>query len=555
MVTLNGTGVSSNISAGKIKLRGSRTSQIKKYQPSNINSEILRLQKSISVALQEINSLREQALQKLGENEAEIFKMHEIMINDSDYQNHIVYTIKEKQINAESAVQETCEVFKNMFLNMQDEYLRARSVDIQDISERIVQKLMNLTAQEHDQTSENTIILAQDLTPSEVTTLDPNKTKGIITCGGSLCSHAAIIAKVMGIPMITGIGNVECEKYDDLPAIIDCAEGKVFINPNQDVIAEYSQKWSEQSNKQMNLNSLKTRSEVCTIDGQKIEIFANINNPNEIDEILSYNPQGIGLFRTEFLYMQNQNFPSEETQFEVYKNIAEKMQGKKIIIRTLDIGSDKQTEYMNMPHEINPAMGYRGIRVCLNQPDIFKSQLRAIYRASIFGNISLMLPMITSLQEVLEAKKIINEVKNELSSENIKYSKDVQVGIMIETPAAAVMSNELAANVDFFSIGTNDLTQYTLAIDRQNSTVGHIFDSKSKAVLKLISYVVKNAHANNISVGICGEMAGDETLTQFFLAMGIDELSMTANSIPNIRNAVLSTDLSKCKNEILKKLS
>ena len=441
-----------------------------------------------------------------------------------------------------------------MFLNLDDEYMRSRAADIKDICLNILKYLTDEidSKKEEPKIDSKVIVFSDDLMPSEVSNADKNLISGYILSGGSECSHASILARLSNIPMVLGIGEHIKPEYDGMDVAIDSGEGKVYISPDTDTVKMLKKKGKQYVKKHESLNSLKGK-ENLTLDGYKINICANINNDLQIDEVLNSDAGGIGLFRSEFLYLNRDTYPTEEEQFETYKKIVEKMGGNKVIIRTLDIGSDKSADYFEFPKEINPAMGYRGVRVCLDRPEILITQLRAIYRASNHGNISIMFPMIISETEVKTLKAMAAKVREDLKKENIPFSEDVEIGIMIETPAAALISDVLASEVDFFSIGTNDLTQYTLAIDRQNSKVNQFFDSHHKSILRMIKLVVDNAHKHGIWAGICGEMSSDESLTEVFLAMGVDELSMPSSSILKIRKKVLETDVGKIKNKILKK--
>ena len=430
--------------------------------------------------------------------------------------------------------------------------MRERAIDIIDISERIIDRLYGKERKKLEE--ERPIIIGTtDLTPSEVSSLDKSKVRGFISSEGSACSHASIIAKVLRIPAVVGLGNQIIPEYNGMNVIIDSFSGTVYINPDEATTNRFIKKKKQNDKRRELLRFLKGKENI-TKDGQKINIYANINNPEELGEALENDAGGIGLFRSEFLYLNRSSYPTEEEQFKIYKNIAEKMGDKNVIIRTLDIGSDKRADYFNLPQEKNPAMGYRGIRICLDRPDIFKTQLRAIYRASAFGNISIMFPMIISIKEITHIKACIEIVKNELKEQGINFSDDVKIGAMIETPAAALISDDLAKEVDFFSIGTNDLAQYTLAIDRQNSKVNQMFEPEHKSILRMIKIVVDNAHKNGIWAGVCGELASNESLIETFLAIGIDELSMSASFILSTRKKVKETDVSKVKEKLLKNL-
>ena len=427
--------------------------------------------------------------------------------------------------------------------------MKERAADVRDVSKRLL-KILADSLENVVSFNEPSIIAADDLAPSETVQLDKNKVLGFVTMRGSSSSHTAILARTMNIPAIIGVGSQLKDEFDGCEAIIDGYAGDVYINPDHDTIQKMREKQEAKERQAALLLELKGRENI-TLDGKHIEIFANIGNSSDVGAVLQNDAGGIGLFRSEFLYLENDDYPSEDQQFAVYKDVAEKMSGKKVIIRTLDIGADKQVDYFEMPHEENPAMGYRAIRMCLDRLDIFKTQLRALYRASAFGKIAIMFPMIISVDEVKKIKEIIKVVKRELEEDEIQFSNDVELGIMIETPAAAIISDDLAKEVDFFSIGTNDLSQYTLAIDRQNDKLTSIFDSHHKAILRLIKFVADNAHKNGIWVGICGELGADESLTETFLSMGIDELSVSPPYVLGIRKKVIETDVSKVKEKIL----
>ncbi len=552
MIILTGKGVSSGIAIGKIHFYQRKQHEIKRYHTQDTDTQIKRFENAKSEAISQLQELYEKAILEVGEANAMIFQIHQMMLEDLDYTDSITNIIKMQSVNAEYAVGTTSDNFSNMFSEMDDEYMKGRAADVKDVSERLLKILLDCdeTAVVND---EPVIIAANDLAPSETVQMNKEKLLGFVTMEGSSYSHTAIIARTMNIPAIIGLGNQLDEKYNGKMSMIDGATGEIFIEPDEETISRLKEKKEKDDQYKLLLSELKDLNNV-TLDGQEIEIFANIGNASDVGMVLKNDAGGIGLFRSEFLYLENNDYPTEEEQFAAYKTVAEIMSGKRVIIRTLDIGADKQVDYFNMCHEENPAMGYRAIRICLDRQEIFKTQLRAIYRASAFGNIAIMFPMIISVSEVLMIKDIVNIVKTELEQEGIQFNKNVLLGIMIETPAAAIISDDLAKEVDFFSIGTNDLTQYTLAIDRQNLKLEKIYDSHHKAVLRLIKMISDNAHKNGIWVGICGELAADESLTQTFLAMDIDELSVSPNKVLKIRKKVRETNISEIKDKILKKI-
>lgn len=549
MTILKGKGVFGGIAFGKISIYNREEFEIKRYRVEDTDSEIRRYESAKKIAIVQLQSLYEKALQEVGETNAMIFQIHQMMLEDLDYCESIINIIKNQNVNAEYAVGTTSDNFSEMFSSMDDSYMKERAADVRDVSKRLL-KILADSLENVVSFNEPSIIAADDLAPSETVQLDKNKVLGFVTMRGSSSSHTAILARTMNIPAIIGVGSQLKDEFDGCEAIIDGYAGDVYINPDHDTIQKMREKQEAKERQAALLLELKGRENI-TLDGRHIEIFANIGNSSDVGAVLQNDAGGIGLFRSEFLYLENDDYPSEDQQFAVYKDVAEKMSGKKVIIRTLDIGADKQVDYFEMPHEENPAMGYRAIRMCLDRLDIFKTQLRALYRASAFGKIAIMFPMIISVDEVKKIKEIIKVVKRELEEDEIQFSNDVELGIMIETPAAAIISDDLAKEVDFFSIGTNDLSQYTLAIDRQNDKLTSIFDSHHKAILRLIKFVANNAHKNGIWVGICGELGADESLTETFLSMGIDELSVSPPYVLGIRKKVIETDVSKVKEKIL----
>lgn len=542
MKIFNGKGVCGGIAIGKIKVIFNNNNTIKKIHVNDTEKEIIRFKDAKIKASEELRNLYEKALKEIGETNASIFEIHQMMLDDEDYIESVENIIKTQSVNAEYAVFITGSNFAEMFSKMDSEYMKSRSTDVKDISERII-NIMSKSDRKEKEFFEPSIILANDLVPSQTVQLDKNKILSFVTSGGSSNSHTAILAKSMNIPSIIGCNINITDSLEGKFAVADGFTGKLYLNPTDDILEEMRRKQQEYKEKQELLFSLKGKENI-TLDGKKINLYANIGNVKDLASVFMNDAEGIGLFRSEFIYLERDSFPSEEEQFRIYKQVAETMADKKVIIRTLDIGADKKADYFNLEKEENPAMGYRAIRICLKQPDIFKTQLRAILRASVFGNINVMYPMITSLSEIIEIKRIVNEVKDELTAENQKFN-DIQQGIMIETPASAIISDILAKEVDFFSIGTNDLTQYLLAVDRQNSKIDDFYDSHHTSVLRIIEYVIKNAHNNGIWAGICGELGSDTSLTETFLRMGIDELSVSPSEVLKVRKKIREVNLNK----------
>ena len=549
MITLQGKGVFGGVAIGKISFYKRTGGQIQRRKIDNPAAEIARFEEAKAKAIEQLDELYNKAVQEVGEGNAMIFQVHQMMLDDLDYVEAITNMITTQEINAEFAVGTTGDNFSQMFASMDDEYMRERAADVKDISERVVSILSG--SQEGGLVTDTPVILASDdLAPSETVQLDKDMVLSFVTQGGSTNSHTAILARTMNIPAIIGLGEGLTEEYEGKMGIVDGATGKLFIEPDEETLKEYREKQAEYQEKQELLQKLKGEENI-SLDGQKVKLYANIGNASDIGAVLQNDAAGIGLFRSEFLYLENDDFPTEEEQFKVYKYVAETMAGKQVIIRTLDIGADKQIDYFNLPKEENPAMGYRAIRICLTQKDIFKTQLRALFRASAFGNIAIMFPMIIALEEVLEIKEIVEEGKKELDDEGSPYNKETQLGIMIETPAAAVISDDLAKEVDFFSVGTNDLTQYTTAVDRQNANLEKFYHPHHKALLRLIKMAADNAHKNGIWIGICGELGADMELTEAFLAMGIDELSVSPACILPLRKKIRETGIADRREEIL----
>lgn len=542
MIILHGKSVYNDICIGKISFFKRNESIIKRIKVQDSDSEIERFHNAKKLAVEQLSQLHKKMIKSVGEADAAIFEIHQMMLEDLDYCDSIENIIKSQKVNAEYAIGVTADNFSDMFLAMDDEYMRGRAADVRDVSERLINVLNGVDNNIIDDSDQKYIIAADDLAPSETVQLDKSRVLGFILKNGSASSHTAILARSMGIPAIIGIGEQLLEEYDKADCIVDGFTGTIYIEPDKDTLKIMKEKQLEADRQKRLLLELKGKDNV-TIDGTKINIYANIGSPADVAKVLYNDAGGIGLFRSEFLYLENDDFPTEEQQFAAYKQVAENMAGKKVIIRTMDIGADKQADYFNLKHEDNPALGYRAIRICLTQTDIFKTQLRALYRAAMFGNISIMYPMITSVEEVIKIKEIVSEVKEELTAQGIPFKDDVETGIMIETPAAALISDDLAKEVDFFSVGTNDLTQYTLAIDRQNRMLEPFCNTHHKAVLKLIRMAADNAHKEGKWIGICGELGADITLTEEFLKMGIDELSVSANMVLKVRDKVRSINL------------
>lgn len=530
-----GKAIFHGVAIGKLSIYGKQRQPVKREKVESPEAEKTRYFQARGRAVEELHQIYEKAVQEVGELHAQIFEVHAMMLEDDDYTDSVLNMIETQSINAEYAVAKTGDNFSEMFAAMDDEYFQARSADVKDISERVISILTGASTE--TVLDEPVILAAADLAPSETIQLDKNLLLAFVTEHGSANSHTAILARSMNIPALIGISVPE--EWNGKQAAVDGHTGMLYIDPDEETLAQLHQKQEEARHARELLQEVKGR-ESITKGGKKIHLYANIGNVGDLANVLANDAEGIGLFRTEFLYLETDHYPTEQEQFQAYQTVAETMAGKKVIIRTLDIGADKQVDYFDLEKEENPAMGYRAIRICLDRKDIFKTQLRAVLRASVYGTLAIMFPMIISREEIIESKKILAEVKQELSEEGIPY-QDVEIGIMIETPAAAIMSDELAKEVDFFSIGTNDLTQYTLAIDRQNPKLDAIYDAHHPAILRLIGQVAENAHAHGAWVGICGELGADLTLTKRFIEMGIDELSVTPNMVLPVRNEILNT--------------
>lgn len=536
MVTIQGKSVFGGVSIGKLMFYKRNEKVIKREHVSDVDAEWKRFEAAKGQAVDQLKELYEKALEDVGEANAMIFEIHQMMLEDLDYLESIENIIRSQEVNAEYAVATTADNFAQMFASMDDAYMQGRAADVKDVSERVLDILCGVSAGVKEMT-EPCIIAADDLAPSETVQLDKSKVLGFATMYGSSNSHTAILARTMNIPAVIGLGEKLSAQYDGKMAVIDGFTGVLYVDPDEETLVRMQEKRAKDLEQKELLNQLKGKENV-TKSGQKINVYANIGNVSDLGAVLKNDAGGIGLFRSEFLYLENSTFPTEEQQFAVYKQVAESMAGKKVIIRTLDIGADKQVDYFNLGKEENPALGYRAIRICLTRPEIFKTQLRALYRAAVYGNLSIMFPMIISVSEVKKIKEIIAEVKAELKAEGIPYKEDVELGIMIETPAAVMMSRELAKEVDFFSVGTNDLTQYTLAIDRQNQKLDAFYDPHHPAVLAMIKMAADNAHAEGKWIGICGELGADLELTEEFLKMGLDELSVSPALVLPLRKRI-----------------
>lgn len=544
MEKYQGKSVYGAIAVGRISIFKRQDVQVKRIKVEDINAEIARLEAAKENAIAQLQEIYEKALREVGEANAQIFEIHMMMVEDDDYNEAIIEMIHGQNVNAEYAVAVTADNFAEMFSSMDDSYMQARAADVRDISNRIIACMSDVGC-DNSVSDEKVIICADDLAPSETVSLDKDKVLAFVTAHGSSNSHTAILARNMNIPAIIGVGEQFLGQIKDGDmAIADGFAGQFIWDPDEETLAAAKQKLEAESEKKALLQKLKGKENI-TLDGTRINIYANIGSVDNIGAVLLNDAGGIGLFRSEFLYLENNDYPTEEEQFKVYKRALECMATKKVIIRTLDIGADKQADYFKLDKEENPALGLRAIRLCLSRPEIFKVQLRALYRASVYGKLGIMFPMITSVSELEEILAICEQVKKELTADNIEYADSIELGIMIETPAAAIISDKLAAMVDFFSVGTNDLTQYTLACDRQNPHIERFCDPHHEAILRLIEMSAQNAHKYGAWIGICGELAADTTLTETFLRMGIDELSVSPSFVLKVRDAVRKIDLTK----------
>ena len=552
MISIQGKGVSTGVAAGPLYFYQRAKSTIRRYEVVDIDAEWNRFKAAQAKAIEQLGALAEKAREEAGDEAAMLFETHQLMAEDLDYEEAIEGLIKDARQNAEAVVTDVAAQFAEMFAAMDDSYMQARAADVKDVSTRIIGILSGVVQGGID-SDVPVILAADDLAPSETVQLDKSKILGFITSGGSGSSHTAILARTMGIPAIIGVGDQLKPEFEGREVIVDGGTGNVVIDPDEPTRDRLMAKRAELIKRQELLNQLKGLPNESK-DGQKVRIYCNIGNPEDVHAVLENDGAGIGLFRSEFLYLNCDDYPTEDYQFEAYKKVLSDMGGKEVVIRTLDIGADKMIEYFQLPKEENPALGNRALRICLNRPEIFKTQLRALYRASAYGRLSIMFPMVTSVWEVKEAKKMCEQVKAELTAEGLPYSDEVDVGIMIETPAAAVISDRLAKVVDFFSIGTNDLTQYTLACDRQNNDLGRFFNAHHPAVLRLIKLVAENAHKEGIWCGICGELGADLELTETFLSIGVDELSVSPRAVLPLRQKVRETTVADVKEKLVANL-
>ena len=536
-----GKSVFGGIAIGKIMVYEKGEHQVKRVKVTDAEAEKNRYYEAVETAFKQLGELHDKALREVGEANAAIFEIHQMMLEDDDYKESVEHIIESQMVNAEYAIAQTGDNFSQMFAAMDDEYMRGRAADVKDITERLLGILSGNTGSGVD-VDEPVIMVAEDLAPSETVQMDKSKILSFVTQKGSVNSHTAILARTMGIPALIGSDIVIDESLNGKQGVVDGTNGVVYIEPDEATLSAMQEEQRKDNEKKALLQELKGKEDV-TLDGKKIKLYSNIGNIKDLANVIANDAAGIGLFRSEFIYLESDKFPTEEEQFNIYRTVAESMAGKPVIIRTLDIGADKQCDYFGLDKEDNPALGLRAIRICLTRPEIFKTQLRALYRASAYGNISIMYPMIISEQEVDKIKVIENEVKAELTEQGIEFGNP-KSGIMIETPAAVMMSRQLAKKVDFFSIGTNDLTQYTLAIDRQNTKLDEFYDAHHPAVLAMIRMVVENAHAEGIWAGICGELGADTTLTEEFLKMGVDELSVSAGKVLAVRKVIRETRIS-----------
>ena len=543
MLVVKGKSVFSGITMGPLALFHRNTVSTARRRIKDTDAEVERFQEARLASIEQLKDMYEKAVQKVGEEEAAVFEVHQMMLDDDDYIDNIVTLISQEKINAEAAVEETAQLFSEMFRSMDDAYMKERAADVLDISRRIQVQLCGGEANDFS-AYDGVVLAADDLAPSETLQLDTDKILGFVTSGGSTNSHTAILARTLGITAVVNTGTQLHTDVEGKTVIVDGFTGTVYLDPDSATLDKMKKKQVEAEERKIRLEAYRGKESV-TVDGYKVNVFANIGNPDNVPQALANDAEGIGLFRSEFLYLENATYPTEEQQFEAYKKTVEMMGGKTVVIRTLDIGADKKVDYFDLKAEENPAMGMRAIRICLTRPTLFKTQLRALCRASAYGKIAIMFPMIISVDEVRRSRELLKQVQNELRHEGIAFDESMEVGIMIETPAAALISDELAKEVDFFSIGSNDLTQYTLAIDRQQTDLDNFFNPHHPALLKLIEMTVKNGHKEGIWVGICGELGADLSLTEDFLRMGVDELSVNPPAVLPLREKIGSINLSK----------
>ena len=543
MLVVKGKSVFSGITMGPLALFHRNTVSTARRRIKDTDAEVERFQEARLASIEQLKDMYEKAVQKVGEEEAAVFEVHQMMLDDDDYIDNIVTLISQKKINAEAAVEETAQQFSEMFRSMDDAYMKERAADVLDISRRIQVQLCGGEANDFS-AYDGVILAADDLAPSETLQLDTDKILGFVTSGGSTNSHTAILARTLGITAVVNTGTQLHTDVEGKTVIVDGFTGTVYLDPDPATLDKMKKKQAEAEERKIRLEAYRGKESV-TVDGYKVNVFANIGNPDNVPQALANDAEGIGLFRSEFLYLENATYPTEEQQFEAYKKTVEMMEGKTVVIRTLDIGADKKVDYFDLKAEENPAMGMRAIRICLTRPTLFKTQLRALCRASAYGKIAIMFPMIISVDEVRRSRELLRQVQTEMKREGIAFDESMEVGIMIETPAAALISDELAKEVDFFSIGSNDLTQYTLAIDRQQTDLDNFFNPHHPALLRLIEMTVKNGHKEGIWVGICGELGADLSLTEDFLRMGVDELSVNPPAVLPLREKIGSINLSK----------
>lgn len=552
MITMNGKGVSTGVAVGPLYFYRRASGEIPRTQVADTAAEWARFEAAKATAIEQLGALYEKALAEAGEEAAILFETHQMMLEDLDYVEAIQGLIEGDQLCAEAAVTDTGAQFAEMFASMDDSYMQARAADVKDISARVVGILMGI-AQGGIDSDVPVILASDDLAPSETVQLDKSKILGFVTAGGSGNSHTAILARTMGIPAVIGVGDQLKESYEGKEVFVDGQTGEVVVEADAAARDRLSKKQSKERARREMLDQLKGKPNE-TLDGRNMMVYCNIGNPGDMDAVLANDGGGIGLFRSEFLYLQGDDYPTEEEQFQAYKTVAERMGGKRVIIRTLDIGADKQADYFGLEQEENPAMGLRAIRICLTRPEVFRTQLRALYRASAYGKVAIMFPMITSVWEVQEIKRICANIRAELEKEGVPMADYVELGIMIETPSAVMMSDRLAREVDFFSVGTNDLTQYTLAVDRQGNNLDKFYDTHHPAVLRMLKLAADNAHAAGIWIGICGELGADTSLTETFFALGIDELSVSPSAVLPLRGAIRAIDTTASRERILKEL-
>ena len=549
-----GTGASPGIALGRALVIEHSELVIEKKTIENIDEEIQKLESAVKVSKEELTKVKEKALAELGEHEAEIFEAHLLVLEDPELIGSAISKIRDEKVNADYALNEIKEIFVAMFESMDNEYMRERAADIKDVTNRVLRHILGIKVVDLAGLDEEVVLIAHDLTPSDTATMNKNMVLGFLTDIGGRTSHTAIMARTLEIAAVVGLNDITKKVKDGDYIVFNGDTGEVIVNPYEETKAKYASLKEEFEEYRKSLELLKGQASITT-DGRHVELAGNIGSPNDVEGLIKNDAEGVGLYRTEFLYMDKEDsFPTEEEQYEAYKAVLEGMNNKPIVIRTLDIGGDKELPYFEMEAEMNPFLGYRAIRLCLDRKDIFKTQLRALYRASVHGKLRIMFPMISSLEELLDAKEVIKEVLKELDAENIAYSNDVEIGMMIEIPSAAVISDVLAKHVDFFSIGTNDLIQYTCAVDRMNQKISHLYNQFNPAVLRLIKMVIDNAHKEGKWVGMCGESAGDQRMIPILLGFGLDEFSMSPISILPARKLITSlsyADMQKFADEVL----